>query len=68
MTPTPTSSSSPLLTPDQSAQMLGIAAGTLSVWRCTRRVDLPYVKVGRAIRYRLSDLETFIAERTVSAK
>lgn len=57
----------PLLTPEQAAEFLSTTPGTLSVWRCTRRYDLPYVKVGRAVRYRLSDLEAFIAARTVGA-
>ena len=50
-----------------AAEILGVTAGTLSVWRCTRRYPLPYVKVGRAVRYRLSDLEAFMQSRTVGA-
>jgi predicted DNA-binding transcriptional regulator AlpA len=50
-----------------AAEILGITAGTLSVWRCTRRYPLPYVKVGRAVRYRLSDLEAYMQSRTVGA-
>ena len=29
-----------------AAEILGITAGTLSVWRCTRRYALPYLKIG----------------------
>jgi predicted DNA-binding transcriptional regulator AlpA len=50
-----------------AADILGVTAGTLSVWRCTRRYPLPYVKVGRAVRYRLSALEAFMQSRTVGA-
>jgi hypothetical protein len=50
-----------------AADILGVTAGTLSVWRCTRRYPLPYIKVGRAVRYRLSDLEAFLASRTVGS-
>ena len=34
---------------------------TLAVWRCTGRFNLPFVKVGRAVRYRREDVEAFIA-------
>jgi len=57
---------SPLVDEKQAAEILGVTPGTLSVWRCTRRYPLPYVKCGRAVRYRVEDLERFIAERTVS--
>lgn len=52
-----------LLTPQQAAEYLGIDAGSLSVWRSTKRYPLPYVKVGRLVKYRLSDLEAFIEGR-----
>lgn len=49
-----------LLTPENAARVLGIPKQTLAAWRCTKRVRLPYVKVGRHIRYRLADLMAFI--------
>jgi len=52
-----------LLTPEQTAERLGILAKTLDVWRCTQRYNLPYVKVGRLVRYRESDIEAFIESR-----
>jgi len=58
---------SPLLDEKQAAEILNVTPGTLSVWRCTRRYPIPYVKVGRAVRYRLSDLETYMQSRTVGA-
>jgi len=48
----------------QAAVALGIKASTLSVWRSTGRYNLPYLKVGRLVRYRLSDLAEFLARRT----
>jgi excisionase family DNA binding protein len=50
-----------------AAELLGVTPGTLSVWRCTRRYALPYVKVGRRVRYRVSDLEAWLQSRTVGA-
>ena len=54
-----------LLTPDETADLLGIAKNTLTMWRCTRRVVLPFVKVGRHIRYTPEAIAAFVAERTV---
>ena len=56
---------SPLVDEKVAAEILGLADGTLSVWRCTRRYRLPYTKIGRAVRYRVEDLEQFIRDRTV---
>ena len=52
-----------LLTPNETAERLGILTKTLDVWRCTQRYNLPYVKVGRLVRYRESDVEAFIESR-----
>lgn len=49
----------------QAAIVLGAKASTLSVWRSTGRYNLPYMKVGRLVRYRLSDLADFLARRTL---
>jgi len=52
-----------LLTVADTAEILGVAPHTLAVWRSTGRYDLPYVKTGRLVRYRLADLEAFIERR-----
>jgi excisionase family DNA binding protein len=61
---TPGAASAPpsvvLLTPENAGRLLGIPKQTLAAWRCNRRVNLPYVKVGRHIRYRLADLLAFV--------
>lgn len=53
------------ITPAQASAYLGVAATTLSIWRCTKRYPLPYIKCGRLVRYRVSDLEAFMASRTI---
>jgi len=58
--------SNPMLTDKEAADYLGVSPGTLSVWRCTGRYNLPYVKAGRWVRYRLSDLDAWLAKRTQS--
>ena len=49
----------------ETAKALGVKASTLSVWRSTGRYDLRYVKTGRLVRYRVSDIAEFIERRTV---
>ncbi len=58
--------SEPLVSTEQAAEMLGVSVGTLNVWRCTRRYNLAYVKIGRCVKYRLADLEKFVESRTVN--
>lgn len=49
---------------NQAADALGVKASTLAVWRSTGRYNLPFLKVGRLVRYRVSDLAEFLARRT----
>lgn len=51
--------------PADVSEMLRVSVGTLNVWRCTGRYRLPYIKVGRSVRYRRSDVEAFVASRTI---
>ncbi|MEP5599036.1 helix-turn-helix domain-containing protein [Parasphingorhabdus sp.] len=52
-----------LMTPEQVGEYLGVSIETLNVWRCTKRYNLPYVKAGRLVRYRLQDVEAFVSSR-----
>lgn len=52
-----------LITPAQTAELLGVKEQTLTVWRCTKRYPLPYVKVGRSVMYREADVRQFIESR-----
>ena len=54
----------PLLLPESAAEILGIKEETLAVWRSTGRYNLPFVKVGRWVRYREEDVLAFIEART----
>ena len=53
-----------LLNSRQAADYLGIAVETLNVWRCTKRYNLSYIKVGRLVKYRQSALDAFLESRT----
>jgi excisionase family DNA binding protein len=52
-----------IIEPEQAAEYLKISSQTLAVWRCTGRYALPFVKVGRNVRYRLSDLNAWLESR-----
>lgn len=51
-----------LLTPAEAAAALRVSVGTLAQWRHHKRYDLPYLKLGTAIRYRAEDVRAFIVE------
>ena len=53
-----------LMTPQQTSRVLGVTPETLSVWRCTRRYPLPFVKIGRKVLYIREDINKFIESRT----
>lgn len=53
-----------LLDEQKAAAVLGVSPGTLGVWRSTGRYALPFVKVGRAVRYRRSDIDAWLESRT----
>ena len=57
---------SSLLDDSQTAAILSVKPSTLSVWRSTGRVNLPFVKVGRLVRYKAGDIRIFIEKRTQS--
>jgi hypothetical protein len=47
-----------------AAEILCTTPGTLSVWRSTGRYALPFLKIGRKVRYRISDLDAWLEQRT----
>ncbi len=49
-----------LFTRQQAADFLSCKPNTLALWKCTKRYSLPCVKIGKNVRYRLSDLQDFI--------
>ena len=59
------SNSTKLYTRKRAAEMLGVKEATLAHWKCTGRYNLPSVKIGRLVKYRLSDLEKFISQGVV---
>ena len=63
--PLQVSETAALLTPEDVARIAALSVETLAQWRSQRR-GIPYVKISRnCIRYRTSDLEVWLEERTV---
>jgi Helix-turn-helix domain len=50
---------------DGASSLLAIPTATLIKWRSTGEVRIPYVRIGRQIKYRTSDLKVFIETSTV---
>lgn len=57
-----------LLTPEETAELLGIKENTLASWRCNKRYPLSYIKCGRKIRYREADIHIFLEQRKISCE
>ena len=53
-----------LLDTGQAAAYLAVSQNTLEIWRCTKRYAIPYVKIGRKVRYRRTDLDEWLEART----
>lgn len=51
----------------EAARRLGLSLSTLEKYRFYRISDAPpFVRIGRAVRYRVSDLEAWAADREAS--
>jgi len=50
---------SKLLTPTEVAELTGLSLQTLAQWRSQRR-GIPYLKVGRTIRYDPADVQKYL--------
>lgn len=54
-----------LLGTDKVAELIGVDVGTLNAWRSNGRYSLPYLKIGRSVRYRLADVMAWLEGRRV---
>jgi excisionase family DNA binding protein len=55
-------SPSKLLTRKEAAEVLGCKENTLAVWATNKRYNLPFYKIGRLVKYKLTDLENFVLQ------
>lgn len=56
-----------LMTRAEAADYLGVKVQTLAAWATRQTYQLPYIRVGRLVRYRRSDLDKWLQDRTVTA-
>jgi len=52
------------LSSQQAAAYLGISEQTLNNWRSTKRHVIPFTRIGKLCRYRVEDLDKWLASRT----
>jgi excisionase family DNA binding protein len=64
----PAAKAGQLLTVNEAAELLSLSPKTLNKDRCVKSMNVPFVRLGRAIRYRRCDLEKFIADCVVTAQ
>jgi excisionase family DNA binding protein len=62
----PRPAESDLLTRACAAAYLGTTESTLATWACTNKVRVPFIRVGRNVRYRRADLDAWLSARTVN--
>lgn len=55
-----------LFTRREAAKYLGLRPQTLAKWAMDGS-NVPFIRVGRSVRYRRSDLEEFLRRRTVGS-
>jgi len=48
-----------------ASKLLNIPAATLIKWRSTGQNNIPYIKIGRQVKYRTSVLLAYIEQHTV---
>lgn len=54
-----------LLSAGETAAILGLKESTLAQFRWRGDKRLPWVKIGKSIRYKLTDIEAFIERSTI---
>jgi excisionase family DNA binding protein len=50
---------------DQAAELIATPAKTLIKWRSTGEHNIPYIKIGRNVRYRTADLRAWIEKHLI---
>lgn len=55
-----------LLTTDEAAEMVGVKPGTLVNWRCTKKENIPYIKIGSKVFYKEKDILDWVDQKRVA--
>ncbi len=56
-----------LLTPEEVSALIGVPVATLAQWRY-RKCALPYLRIGRLVRYSQADVESFLQRSKVEVR
>lgn len=56
-------SAAPLMTAKQAAERLATTEGTLATWRSSGHNPIPFIRVGRSVRYDPADLDAYVASK-----
>ena len=51
-----------LLLPQDVAELIGVKLSTIYQW--THKEYIPYIKLGRMVRFRLGDIETWLKQKS----
>ncbi|SFK64746.1 DNA binding domain-containing protein, excisionase family [Nitrosomonas aestuarii] len=49
----------------EAAKFIGVTVSTLAAWRCTKKQNIPFYKIGSKVRYKISDLVAWKEEQRV---
>ena len=60
-------SSSKLIERTDAAEYLGVSPGTLANWQSTGFRKVPHIKIGKRVKYRISDLDLFIESNLINS-
>ena len=55
----PLGSKEKMLSRKEAAEFLGLRENTLAIWAIKKRYDLPMYKVGKNVKYKITDLQKF---------
>lgn len=56
-----------LLSTPEAADYIGARPHSLEIWRASGRYRIPFVKVGRLVKYRRADLDRWLESRVVNS-
>ncbi|PHS26839.1 MAG: DNA-binding protein [Methylophaga sp.] len=56
-----------LITPVQAAEYLGVSVRTLNKWRSDGSVKIPFKRVGRACRYSVTELDSYLSQNSFNS-
>jgi hypothetical protein len=52
---------------DGASSLLNIPASTLIKWRSTGENNIPYIKIGKSVKYATADLKAYVERHKVGA-